>query len=112
MPLPTPDRAVIDPAKVRDYLLSTTHPVGRFKAAFFQSLGYEADQWQQFAADLRAQHLGADAEPVPGSRYGQKYLIRASLKGPSGKRVQVVSIWLVLVGEDFPRLITAYPGDS
>jgi hypothetical protein len=35
MKLPNGDRALIEPEKVRDYLLSTTHPVGRFKAAYF-----------------------------------------------------------------------------
>jgi Domain of unknown function (DUF6883) len=32
--------------KLRDYLLSRLHPVGRFKAPFFASLGYGADNWQ------------------------------------------------------------------
>lgn len=30
MPLDKSQRAVIEPAKLRDYLLSTSHPVGRF----------------------------------------------------------------------------------
>jgi hypothetical protein len=38
--LPNPDRAVVDDAKVRDYLLSPSHPVGRFKAVFFAALGF------------------------------------------------------------------------
>jgi hypothetical protein len=43
--IPNADRAVVDPAKLRDYLLSTTHTVGRFKAAFFcGQLGYSAFQ--------------------------------------------------------------------
>jgi hypothetical protein len=39
MKLPEAQRAVIAPAKIRDYLFSTSHPVGRFKAPFFDSLG-------------------------------------------------------------------------
>jgi hypothetical protein len=35
MVLPGSEHAVIDAAKLRDYLLSYEHPVGRFKAAFF-----------------------------------------------------------------------------
>lgn len=46
MSLPNADRAIVDPAKVRDYLLSASHPVGRFKAAFFLSLGYSEDRWE------------------------------------------------------------------
>jgi hypothetical protein len=37
--LPNADRAVIEPAKLRDYLLSTVHPLGRFKARFCTALG-------------------------------------------------------------------------
>ncbi len=38
--LPAADRALVDPAKARDYLLSPAHPVGRYKAYVFFSLGY------------------------------------------------------------------------
>jgi len=31
MKLPAAERAVIEPARIWDYLLSTSHPVGRFK---------------------------------------------------------------------------------
>jgi hypothetical protein len=55
--LPGADGAHIDPQKLHGYLLSTSHPVGRFKARFFAALGYTAAIWQQFEADLRAQHL-------------------------------------------------------
>ena len=35
MRLPNAELAIIDPKKIRDYLLSSVHPVGRFKAHFF-----------------------------------------------------------------------------
>jgi hypothetical protein len=38
--IPNAERAIVEAAKVRDYLLSSTHPVGRFKAPFFARLGY------------------------------------------------------------------------
>jgi hypothetical protein len=41
--LPNADRAIVPEAKVRDYLLSNAHPVGRFKAVFFIALGYSAE---------------------------------------------------------------------
>ena len=40
MKLPNASGAIIEPAKLRDYLLSPAHPVGRFKAPFFVALGY------------------------------------------------------------------------
>jgi len=44
--LPNADRTVVEDAKVRDYLLSPTHPVGRFKSVFFVALGFSADRWE------------------------------------------------------------------
>jgi len=106
------DRAIVDPTKLQGYLLSATHPVGRFKANFFRRLGYDADQWHRLDADLRGQHLREDARLVDSSVYGRKYEIRAILKGPHGRADAVVSIWFVRVGEDFPRFVTAYPGGT
>ena len=110
MRLPNADRAVIEPAKLHAYLLSRTHPVGRLKAAFFFGLGYSSVDWRRLEADLRSQHLSGDATPRESTRYGQKFEIRAPLVGPSGQPAEVVSVWVVLADEDFPRLVTAYPG--
>jgi hypothetical protein len=59
--IPNADRGVIEAAKVHDYLLSRTHPVGRFKAAFFLALGCSPYGWRPLEADLRSQHLSQDA---------------------------------------------------
>ena len=110
MLLPNADDAVIDSAKLRDYLLSTTHPLGRFKARFFSALGFTAEQWPELESALRTQHLTQDAEAggaVPG---GEKFTIRANLVGPNGQSASVVSVWFVRTGEAAPRFVTAYPG--
>jgi len=52
MSLPNADHAFVDPAKIRDYLLAATHPVGRFKARFFVSLRYAAEQWERLRDDI------------------------------------------------------------
>ena len=110
--LPNRGRAVVDGTKLRDYLLSSTHPVGSSKAAFFARLGYQRHAWRVLGVDLREQHLlSAPAERLE-TAHGVKYIIRASLKGPSGVSAVVVSVWIVLATEDFPRFVTAYPGDQ
>src|SRR5262249_45911754 len=73
-------------AKLRDYLLSRTHPVGRFKARFFTALGFSAEQWRELETALRTDHLSQPAESVGTNERGQKYSIRAILKGPSARR--------------------------
>ena len=73
-------------------------------------LGYSAEDWQQLESDLRSQHLSQDAVLEEQGPYGQKYTIRATLVGPSGRATDVVSVWVVRAGEDAPRFVTAYPG--
>jgi hypothetical protein len=110
--LPDADLAEIDPEKLHGYLLSSTHPVGRFKARFFAALGYAAERWQQLEADLRIQHLTQDAQPGELMPEGQIYTIRAILKGPTGQSAVVLSVWFVPMGGGAPRFVTAYPGGA
>ena len=49
MQLPNAGNVVVEPAKLRDYLLSRFHYSGRFKAAFFEALGYAREDWQRLA---------------------------------------------------------------
>lgn len=111
MLLPNADRAQIDPRKLYGYLLDTGHPVGRFKARFFSSLRYVADEWRTLEADLRIQHLSQPAKPDPRKRDGQAWTIRAILRGPNGQSAGVVSVWFIPADGDVPHLVTAYPGD-
>jgi hypothetical protein len=110
--IPGAQDAVINPLKLHGYLLSRSHALGRFKAPFFESLGYSASTWRRLDADLRAQHLSQDAVAGKPSPYGQKYEVRATLKGPSGRAAQVVSVWVVLADKEVPTFVTAYPGES
>ena len=110
MELPNIDSAIIDSAKLRDYLLSPSHPLGRFKARFFESLGYSQTNADQLEADLRA-HVAAGSTTLgSNSPYGQKYQVVGQLQGPSGRIATVVSIWIVRSEEAMPRFVTAYPG--
>ena len=111
MRLPNSEKAIVDPEKLHGYLLSPSHPVGRFKAVFFSSLGYSQEGWKLFETDLREQHLNQDAVLRQETLYGRKYEIRGKIKGPGGKTGVVVSVWIILASEEVPRFVTAYPGD-
>lgn len=50
---PNADLVLVEDAKVRDYLLSPTHPVGRFKSVFFVALGSSLDRWEALRDALR-----------------------------------------------------------
>jgi hypothetical protein len=107
--LPNYEKAFIEPAKIRDYILSPIHPIGRFKAVLFQGMGYTQENWERLIDDIRLYHLALDAEPIEKSKYGQKYAISGLIKGPNGKIAMFKSIWIILEGKDIPRFITIYP---
>ncbi len=111
MKLPQAECAVVDPAKIRDYLVSTEHPIGRFKARFFRSLGYSTENWRELEGHLRKVAASCEAVELQGSPYGRKFEIRAKLHGPQ-RTAQVTTIWIIRSGEDFPRFVTAYPGED
>lgn len=110
MELPNRHRAVVDDAKVRDYLLSTSHPIGRFKASFFLALGFSPDAWQDLQTALLDHAHSGVATPGQESPFGTKYEIRAALAGPAGRTGILVSVWMVSNDVDFPTFITAFPG--
>ena len=104
------EKAIIEADKLRNYILSPTHPTGRFKAAFFRELGYSVENWGVFEQHLREQILPLNAVKIEKSEYGQKFVIEGPMTGLTGKTVQVVTVWVILKGENSPRFITAYPG--
>lgn len=108
--LPNHEHAIVDSAKLRDYILSLSHPIGEFKARFFKKAGYNQNTWRALEKDIREQHLTKEAKKGPPSPFGQKYEITAPLKGPNNVVISVTSVWIILKGEDVPRLITLTPG--
>ena len=106
MRLPNADQAIIERVKLEGYVLSEVHPVGRFKARFFASLGFTARSWRELEAALRSQHLPEPVTPGPVEAFGQSFTIRAILKGPGGVAL-VTSVWFLRTGEAVARFVTA-----
>lgn len=109
MKIPGAEAAIVDDAKVRDYLLSAEHHVGRAKARFFTQLGFEQRSWKLLQTEL-VRFAAYEAEPGAATRFGQKYVVTGTIHGPSGRSAQLVVVWIVLNSEDSPRFVTAYPG--
>lgn len=107
--LPHAEQAVVAESKIVGYLLSTGHPIGRAKAAFFLRFGFRPEAWQVLEAALISH---ARANPVAGSEetaFGTKYLIDGPLLAPDGRSPTVRAVWFVEAGEEQPRFVTAYP---
>lgn len=109
MKIPGADRAILNTEKVRDYLVSQEHRVGSSKARFFAKLGFDGANWTVLQDELyRSVHL--EAQLGDATRFGQKYVVLVTIQGPSGRTANLVVVWIVLNGENFPRFVTAYPG--
>jgi filamentous hemagglutinin len=108
--LPNAEKAIIEDEKIRDYILSPTHPVGQFKAAVFRKLGYSYENWEEFEQDLKKFILSYDAQEIEVTRFGRKFIVEGSLAGPSGRTMQIITVWVILKSESIPRFVTAYPG--
>ena len=108
--LPHADQAIISAPSIRDDLQSEAHPVGRFKATFFATLGYSAGNWQQLLTALARHASEHEAQATETTEYGQKYEVHGRLTGPAGKSAMVVSVWIVLAADNSTRFVTAFPG--
>lgn len=104
------DEVEIDAAKIRDYLLSSSHPIGRFKAQFFYRLGYAAEKWDLLERDLRSLCAAGVRRKTIVGPYGVKHVIGGRLIGPNGLTAYVTTVWIVRDGETILRFVTAYPG--
>ncbi len=109
MLLPNRDEAYIPPPKLTDYLLSTTHAVGKSKAKFFIAVGFRRAETAILEnALLKIAHT----EPVvqiENTSHGTKYVIEGALETPPGEVVSIRTVWIIETGEDRPRFVTAYP---
>ena len=109
MRLPNAHRAVVDPSKVRDYLLSPSHPVGRFKATVLFALGYTSAGWEELRNDLLGVARTGNAAPRQPSSFGQNYEVDAILTAPSGRSAPFRTVWILEAESEAPRFITAFP---
>jgi hypothetical protein len=110
--LPFAEHAVVNAAKVRDYLLSSGHPVGRFKARVFAAIGYHQNDWPLLQRDLLALATTLDVQLTESTEHGQRFVGTGSLIGPNGSLLPVTTVWIIRSGEAGPRFITAFPASE
>lgn len=109
MKLPHREKAYIPSPKLHDYLLSKTHPIGKWKAEYFRFFGFDETNMGTLEHQLIAIACSEEVKDVISLAYGTKYVIDGSLQALAGNFVQVRTVWIIDVGEDRPRFVTAYP---
>lgn len=109
MKLPNHEHAAVPESKIVRYLLDLTHPVGRSKARFFLSFGFNPENWQEMAAALKAHAATHDVASVEESEGGTRYVVEGDMNTPDNRSPGVRAVWYIEKDEAIPRFITAYP---
>lgn len=109
MKLPNRENVYIPSSKLKDYLLSETHAVGRSKAKLLRSLGFDDANVELLERGLVAIAQTQEVSAESSSPHGVKYIIEGPLQTPSGKTVKLRTVWIIDKGHDQPRFVTAIP---
>ena len=92
MKLPNREKAYIPSPKLHDYLLSKIHSIGKWKATFFLSLGFDATTVDDLERHLIAIAQSKDVREVTPSAHGTKYVVDGLLRAPDGRSVQMRTV--------------------
>jgi hypothetical protein len=111
MPIPNANAAFVPPEKVTDYLLDEQHPVGKSKAKWFSSLGYDVGDSGRLEKDLLKLVQSSEDYAEKASSFGTKYVVSGRITSPSGRDANVTTVWIIESSGGAPRLVTAYPGE-
>jgi N-acetylglutamate synthase-like GNAT family acetyltransferase len=68
--LPNAERVFVPPNKLTEYLLSTTHPSGRSKAAFFARFGFSRSRGETLSDALRSHARDHDVTVIEETPFG------------------------------------------
>ncbi len=109
MKLPNRENAYIPSGKLTEYLLSETHAHGRGKALFFRGVGFDETNTDALVHGLLAIAQTEEVADTEQTRHGTKYVIEGPLETPAGETVHIRTVWIIDVGQERPRLVTAYP---
>ena len=95
--------------KLEDYFLNPLHREGRHKARVFRSvLGITQDNAEVLRAAIRSAAASSDEAEARGDNgFGHVFTLRFVMASGGG-RATVMTGWIVLHNEDFPRLTTCY----
>lgn len=108
MKMPNNTEAIVDTNKITDYLLSDTHEIGKHKAAFFKSFGFDVSSPITITKALKAHAEERVILNSKDSPYGKKYELECEIETPDDRNPCIVSVWIIENNTNEPRLITAY----
>jgi hypothetical protein len=111
MQLPNKDKAAVSERKIRDYLLSESHAIGKTKAKFFRLHGFTEENTELFRAGLIAIAQTEQVASAEKTTFGTKYVIDGGLASPIGVIIRLRTVWIIETESESPTLVTVYPLD-
>lgn len=109
MKLPNHLNAIVPKEKLVDYLLSKTHAIGRFKASYFETIGFSEDNADLLRSELMKIAEFGEIDYCVESSHGVKYIVDGTIETPLGTLVEIRTVWIMENNSLNPRLVTAYP---
>ena len=107
--LPNCEQAYVPEPKLKEYLLSDAHAVGRAKAKYFRLLGYTKANTDELANALLLIAKSNEITQEISTPYGVKYSIEGEIATPIGAAVRIITVWVIELSDERPRFVTAYP---
>lgn len=108
MKLPGGGEAIVEISKLRDYCLDPQHPRGRHKARVLAAtLGLTRADAEFLRDGLLRAAREADAVVGLSDEYGHRFIVDFALTR-GDRRARVRSAWIVLRGENTPRLTSCF----
>jgi hypothetical protein len=107
--LPHQEHLHVAEAKLKNYLLSRTHPDGGSKAHFLHLFGFRQDQPSLLRTAIVAHAATAFVLSTRTNTFGTLYDLLGPLPSPDCRNPSVHVIWMIDTGTTAPRLITLVP---
>lgn len=106
--LPNIEFAYIPSEKLAGYALNPDHPVGKHKAAVFESvLGMTAKDADELETAILKAIKENKANPTRLDEYGQRYEVEFEYER-NGRKVVILTSWILEPDELAPRLTSCY----
>jgi len=109
MKIPNNNLSFVADNKIRNYLLSDIHEIGKHKADFFKRFGFDLSDVETFKVSLIQHSIDRDIEKTKDLDFGIKYELKCEIKTPDERNPCIVTVWIVENGQEEPKLVTAYP---
>ncbi|HVC59426.1 MAG TPA: hypothetical protein VND19_03545 [Acetobacteraceae bacterium] len=106
--LPNAEHAVVEPRRVRDYLLNRAHPSGGSKSKFVMAYGFAATDWHLLRTSLIQHGRTNSIMRRVETAWGIRYTVACSCRTPDGRDPCIRTVWQM--ESDLPRLLTVLPG--